>query len=189
MLSGSARTLEIDLDLVFHSYQDDHLINNVFLTNADLWRSNLKIWIEYIRRNDNYLCPAIVRSVHCFSIGLQFTDDESIMKINHQWRTKAEPTDVLSFPVIDQGSVAPPINNFLELGDIIVSVQTAQKQAKENNQSLGSELCWLVSHGLLHLLGWDHLTEESLDEMLIFQDKLLKINHNPQTVFSRGIKH
>ncbi|ABX08131.1 rRNA maturation RNase YbeY [Prochlorococcus marinus] len=188
MLSASENRFEIDLDLVFHSYQDAHLINNIFFNNEALWRSNLKVWIDYVRRNDNYLCPAIVRSVNCLSIGLQFTDDKSIMKINQQWRAKEEPTDVLSFPVIDQDSIAPPPNHFLELGDIIVSVQTAQKQADENNHSLDKELCWLVSHGLLHLLGWDHLNEHSLDQMLSFQDKLLQINHDSQIAVSRGLQ-
>ena len=61
----------------------------------------------------------------------------------------------------------------VELGDIIVSVPTAERQALEQNHSLERELCWLVSHGLLHLLGWDHPDDASLMTMLQCQEQLL----------------
>ena len=63
----------------------------------------------------------------------------------------------------------------IELGDIIVSVSTAKRQAKENDHSLQKELRWLVSHGLLHLLGWEHPNIKRLEEMLILQEYLLSI--------------
>ena len=63
----------------------------------------------------------------------------------------------------------------VELGDIIVSVPTAERQALEQNHSLERELCWLVSHGLLHLLGWDHPDDASLMTMLQCQEQLLAI--------------
>ncbi|AUB37577.1 ybeY, putative rRNA maturation factor [Nostoc flagelliforme CCNUN1] len=61
----------------------------------------------------------------------------------------------------------------LYLGDIIVSVDTAQRQAQQQEHSLPTELAWLASHGLLHLLGWDHPDEESLGRMLKQQVRLL----------------
>jgi probable rRNA maturation factor len=62
----------------------------------------------------------------------------------------------------------------LYLGDIVISIDTAQQQAQKQGHTLLTELAWLASHGLLHLLGWDHPDEESLERMLKQQVKLLK---------------
>ncbi len=62
----------------------------------------------------------------------------------------------------------------LYLGDIVVSVNTAQRQAQQQKHSLLTELAWLAAHGLLHLLGWDHPDEESLIQMLKQQVILLE---------------
>ena len=110
-------------------------------------------------------------------MGLQFTDDPTIKALNFCWRARKEKTDVLSFPMIDEELVLPQVEP-LEIGDIVVSVNTAESQAKEQNHSLAHELLWLVSHGLMHLLGWDHPTSDSLKEMLNYQEQLLCINGN-----------
>jgi len=79
---------------------------------------------------------------------------------------------VLSFAALDD---APPLTDdpCLELGDIIVSVPTARRQALDHGHDLHWELRWLVSHGLLHLLGWDHPDDNSLAAMLALQERLL----------------
>ena len=84
------------------------------------------------------------------------------------------PTDVLSFGALE-GDFLPPSSDALELGDIFVSVETAVRQASFYDQSLGQELRWLVSHGILHLLGWDHPCSESRSNMLNLQEELIKI--------------
>ena len=61
----------------------------------------------------------------------------------------------------------------IELGDIVVSLETARRQAQEQGHSLQRELRWQVSHGLLHLLGWDHPDDDSLAAMLALQERLL----------------
>ena len=102
------------------------------------------------------------------------TDDSTITEINEAWRDKKETTDVLSFPVLDNTFVIPK-DTCIELGDIIVSVEKASIQALTHEHSLDEELRWLVSHGLLHLLGWEHSNDKKLKEMLICQEKLLNI--------------
>jgi probable rRNA maturation factor len=62
----------------------------------------------------------------------------------------------------------------LYLGDVVISVDTAHQQAQQQGHSLQTELAWLATHGLLHLLGWDHPDEESLLEMLNQQETLLQ---------------
>ena len=69
----------------------------------------------------------------------------------------------------------------LELGDIVVSVPTAARQAIEQGHSLERELQWLVSHGLLHLLGWDHPDEATLNAMIACQERLLAMAVNVQS--------
>ena len=104
--------------------------------------------------------------------GLRFTDDAEIADLNSAWRQKTGPTDVLSFAALDDAGdwmEGPSI----ELGDIVVSLETARRQAQEQEHSLQRELRWLVSHGLLHLLGWDHPDDDSLAAMLALQERLL----------------
>ena len=65
----------------------------------------------------------------------------------------------------------------LELGDIVISLETASRQAEAAAMGLERELAWLASHGLLHLLGWDHPTEARLEAMLVRQEQLLTCAH------------
>jgi probable rRNA maturation factor len=110
-----------------------------------------------------------------YEMTLRFTDDAEIHQLNHQYRQKDQPTDVLSFAALeDDLGMDYPETEPLYLGDVIVSVETAQRQAIARDHSLKIELGWLVSHGLLHLLGWDHPDEESLEEMLNRQAVLLR---------------
>lgn len=110
-----------------------------------------------------------------YELTLRFTTDPEIHELNRQYRAKDQPTDVLSFAALEDDLGMPlPADEPVYLGDIIVSVDTAQRQATEREHSLQLELSWLVSHGLLHLLGWDHPDEASLIEMLDRQELLLR---------------
>ena len=173
--------INLDLDLAFHPANDDALTSLVDadtkrrLTHASPWQQDLTAWIASVRRDPTLTCPEIVRLSPMLSLGLQLTDDATITELNHAWRQRSESTDVLSFPALDN-SLVLPTDTCVELGDIVVSVQTAQRQAKQHSHELGLELRWLVSHGLLHLLGWDHPTDQSLKTMLSYQEQLLSIN-------------
>lgn len=90
-------------------------------------------------------------------VELLLTDNKSIQALNKQYRQKDSPTDVLSFG-FDEGA---------SLGQIVISVERAEEQAKELGQSLKKELEFLFTHGLLHLLGYDH--ENKDDEELMLQ--------------------
>ena len=150
------------------------------LTKAEFWEKDLQTWIDYIRADKSLICHEVVRDIPVINMGLQFTDDSTIAALNATWRQKKETTDVLSFPIIDE-NIFMPNYQFLELGDIVVSIPIAESQAAEQDHSLLYELRWLVSHGLLHLLGWDHPTPKRLKEMLCCQKHLLSINGNLQS--------
>ena len=167
-----------ELDLAFdpapttlHADADSRAEHNR-LTAAEDWFKELTAWLQTMRTLEPPSCPASVRQARGFSLGLQLTDDATIADLNGRWRNKPDSTDVLSFAALDD---APPLINApcLELGDIIVSVPTARKQASDHGHDLLWELRWLVSHGFLHLLGWDHPNEALLSAMLRCQEQLL----------------
>ena len=126
-----------------------------------------------------------------YSLGLLLTDDASIAALNGQWRHRPEATDVLAFAAQDAADtgLAPPSGGpeptdagfgwdpgdgeALELGDIVISLETAARQAPDNAHDLAGELLFLASHGLLHLLGWDHPDNASLTAMLARQEELI----------------
>jgi probable rRNA maturation factor len=108
-------------------------------------------------------------------------NDAAIAALNQDWRALSGPTDVLAFAAQDpdlDGLPALPAEPdgaaaALELGDIVISLDTAERQAPEHGHSLERELLFLASHGLLHLLGWDHPDDEALAAMLARQEALL----------------
>jgi probable rRNA maturation factor len=112
-----------------------------------------------------------------YELSIRLTSDDEIRALNAQFRQQDKPTDVLSFAAleVDMPQVEDNLaDSAIYLGDIIISVDMADKQAPEHGYSLRKELAWLASHGLLHLLGWDHPDEASLLLMLDRQEKMLK---------------
>ncbi|WP_251960327.1 rRNA maturation RNase YbeY [Nostoc commune] len=135
----------------------------------ETWENWFNQWLEI-------LYPQIPPAPS-YEIGLRLTDDSQIQELNAQYRQQNKPTDVLAFAALEADfpqSEEMLISIPLYLGDIIVSVDTAQRQSQQQEHSLQTELAWLTAHGLLHLLGWDHPDEESLERMLEQQVRLLK---------------
>ncbi len=94
-------------------------------------------------------------------LSIALVDDATIQELNREWRRKDKPTDVLAFPLLDP---VPPKPTGM-LGDVILSIDTARRQARQHRRSLLAELTMLLAHGLLHLLGHDHRTDEEEREM------------------------
>jgi probable rRNA maturation factor len=100
---------------------------------------------------------------------LRITSDEEIQELNREYRGVDKPTDVLSF----NQDVVDPETGHLYLGDIIISLETARRQALEQGHSLSKECLLLAIHGTLHLLGYDHAEPNEKEEMWRIQDRLL----------------
>ena len=184
----------IDLDLAFQTGDDlppalwadaqalvDPLAGSGTL--ADL----LSHWLGQLQAE---LPPPLQAGAYC--LGLSLVSDAEIAELNQDWRQKQGPTDVLAFAAQetmddDDGTAFAPMPlppefsdddsdlgpEALELGDIVISIETAARQAPDHGHSLARELQFLASHGLLHLLGWDHPDDASLQAMLARQDQLL----------------
>ncbi len=109
------------------------------------------------------------------SLSLLITGDQEITLLNGQYRGKNQPTNVLSFPFSDGADASLALLPVRELGDIIISVETAQRESIEYKQTLHERMSWLIVHGLLHLLGYDHeRSEHDEQEMLDKENALLQ---------------
>lgn len=96
-----------------------------------------------------------------YNVNIVLTDDREIAGLNKKYRNKNSATNVLSFPFADSNrETFLPSVAFKELGDIVISVDTAVKEAESYGQTLFNRLGWLITHGFLHLLGYDHELSE-----------------------------
>lgn len=107
-------------------------------------------------------------------LGVTLVDVERMTTLHEDWMNEPGPTDVLSFPIdeltpgSDEQTSGPGI-----LGDIVICPEFAQKDARQANRTLDQHVQFLTVHGLLHLLGYDHATEEEYAQMFALQDELL----------------
>ncbi|MCY9016289.1 rRNA maturation RNase YbeY [Priestia megaterium] len=110
-------------------------------------------------------------------VSVTFVDNDRIQEINHQYRHKNQPTDVISFALEEMGKDEMQIIGDempRVLGDIVISIPKAHEQAEEYNHSFMRELGFLTVHGFLHLLGYDHETSEDEKEMFTRQKDILE---------------
>lgn len=151
---------------------------NLELTVQDLYQPSIieeTTWVNWFQ--DWLQTPGLdLPPANTYELSLRLTTDLDIQALNAQFRHQDRATDVLSFAAMEVDF--PKIEDetadlALYLGDIIISVDTAVRQAPEHGYSLRKELAWLASHGLLHLLGWDHPDEKSLLLMLNQQETFL----------------
>jgi pyridoxine 5-phosphate synthase len=114
------------------------------------------------------------------TVSLVFLDDPAMTAYNQQYRSKAGPTNVLSFPAAEGSqdtehliAPVPAELNSQELGDILISVDTAQREAREKGISLHQRLTELLIHGLLHLIGYDHEISDEQAEIMFNREQEL----------------
>jgi len=103
-------------------------------------------------------------------LSVLLTDDAGIRALNRDWRRKDRPTDVLSFP---GGAPAPGTPGPFHLGDVILSLDTARRQARAHRRTVAQELDLYLAHGLLHLLGHDHHRRQDVERMAALESRLL----------------
>lgn len=148
-------------------------------------QDQIQIQDELIEKLEQLLAIAgVAEEVTSGEVALTFVDDEEIQALNKAYRDKDKPTDVLSFPqwedndeemtiVYDEDDA--PEDDAEMIGDIVISLQTAKRQAEEFGHSLEREVCFLFVHGFLHLLGYDHEEGDAEEaEMFAKQDQILQ---------------
>ncbi len=105
-----------------------------------------------------------------FEIELSLVNDSAIHALNKEFRQVDSPTDVLSFPAWEDEPallIYPDVH--LYLGEIVISLDTARRQAQEDCISLRHMIAWLIAHAMLHLVGFDHPTEETRQVMRLYE--------------------
>lgn len=112
-------------------------------------------------------------NINKITFDVAFCSDETIKQINNQYRNKNKTTDVITFSLFADDDNAIIYRKTASLGQIIISLETALKQAKESNNSLRYELLTLTCHGILHLFGFDHLTKKDYDFIVSVQNKVI----------------
>ena len=108
-----------------------------------------------------------------YGIEIMVCDNDFIHAINRDYRSKDCPTDVITFALYYDSEEKLVIDNNISLGQILISYDKVISQAKENNVSEEYEFLNLLAHGVLHLFGFDHLDDESLEYMLNLQEKMI----------------
>lgn len=106
-------------------------------------------------------------------LSISLVGDRAIRRLNRTWRQKDKPTDVLSFPAgeLPKGTPGPR-----QLGDVVISLDTAKRQAKEYSRTFDQEVARYLAHGVLHLLGHDHETVRDARKMAALEEKLLGVS-------------
>lgn len=112
-------------------------------------------------------------------VNLVIVSPETIKEMNNEYRQVDRVTDVLSFPMLDNiddlNKECDAILGEVNIGDIYICRERATEQAIEYKNSLKREICFLALHGLLHLLGYDHIKKEDEQIMFQLQDKILQM--------------
>ncbi len=104
-----------------------------------------------------------------FEVSVSFVTNEEIRELNREYRNVDSETDVLSFPMDDDG-----LDGIIILGDIVLSTQRIIEQAEDFGHSLEREMLYLTVHSMLHLLGYDHMNETEQEEMRSREKEIMK---------------
>lgn len=146
--------------------------------------SNQQDKVEFTRSMEEMLTRVVQLTLEAegenpaSEVSLLLVDDAYIHQLNREYRGIDRPTDVLSFALREETGEEPhylPVPEDNLLGDIIISMETAARQAIEYGHSLDREMAYLAVHGCLHLLGYDHETEEEKRRMREKEEKILEM--------------
>lgn len=154
--------------------QVDVFVDGDAISQVSIPSGHYQTWLTtWLRELAPQLSP-----IGSYEVSLRLTDDAEIQQLNGDYRQQPTPTDVLSFAALETD--LPGMEDLLQvqplaLGDIIISIETAARQAPTSGHTLPQEVAWLAAHGLLHLLGWDHPDDDSLTRMLEKQTQLLSL--------------
>lgn len=140
-------------------------INILNRTNQNVYRYNT------IFDDIAISCEKVLQLPKDLEISVTFVRSRTIHTLNKEYRKIDRPTDVISFATIDSGCTLSEMDD--DLGDIFINIDYAKRQAKEYKHSEKREIAFLFTHGLLHCLGYDHMTKEDEEVMVQLQQKIL----------------
>ena len=174
-----SRKNEINI-FIENIYEDFAQSNNLDLDTAKLTQDAVKM-TEYFLSKPELVKKSCLEG-YDFSLlyfDIVLTDNKKIHEINHEYRQKDSPTDVITFAIFSDSPKEERFifDNEINLGEIFISLDKALAQSKDEcheNKTFYDELYFLVAHGILHLLGYDHKDEETLKEMWKLQQEMIE---------------
>jgi probable rRNA maturation factor len=128
------------------------------LVESPLWRAAPDA-AAVLRRAIGEACTMTGRPMDATELAIVLCDDTAMRTLNGRWRGRAEPTNVLSFPAAAHAA------NAAALGDIAIAYETTAREAEADGKRFADHLAHLAVHGFLHLLGYDHQSDDEADSM------------------------
>jgi probable rRNA maturation factor len=129
-------------------------LTNIEVTGAAVSRFSRREIAEFVRK----VLIALRVDDDINEVSIAIIDDDAMRTLNRQFRRKNKTTDVLTFPA--DASDADPQAHGRPLGDIVISIDQARRQAADQRHSLATEVRYLILHGILHALGYNHETDD-----------------------------
>lgn len=134
-----------------------------------------KILKYYLNDKNIFSISCLAESdFNCISFDILYCDNEKTHTINKEYREKDYPADIITFAIFADGDEKFVFDGEINLGEIIISLDKVEENSKEKNVSFESELYFLISHGIMHLLGFDHQTIEEYNFILEAQTSALE---------------
>lgn len=154
------------------------------LTNR-YYSGKITVNTRRIKKLCNWLLKQCNKSEYTVSILL--VDDRKICQLNRQYRGKNQPTNVIAFPFSEGADPSLSATPIKELGDIVISIETAFRESIEYNHSFDYRIAWLLTHGMLHLLGYDHeQSDKQAEEMYSKENELLcRLQFNRRRIMTK----
>lgn len=142
------------------------------IKESDIYEETIKKVVQACFEEENMLDSKLY-------ISITLTDPKNIKEINSKYRNIDKETDVLSFPMFEKEELDSKLKNkeFIHediLGDIIISIQRVEEQAKEYEHSFEREFAYMLVHGFYHLMGYDHIQDEDKKIMRTKEEKVLE---------------
>ena len=148
--------------------------NKQFVFTANDVENISNNFLSYVLNNEK----TVFSTDNDYQFDILLCDNDFIHNINREYRQKDSPTDVITFALYVDSDEKIVVDNNISLGQIIISCDKVFEQAKENNVTPEYEFKNLLAHGVLHLLGYDHNTDETLNDMLELQSKMIEEENN-----------
>lgn len=161
------------------------MINIDIATRSKKWQTEKNIE-NFVEKTCRTLIPLtelkkILTKDFELEVTVLLVSDLQIKKINHEFRNKNKPTDVLSFPSLDENLIrkigikkAVAVTKYLHLGDIIIAYETTKKESLAQKKKFRDHLTHLILHSILHLIGHDHEDEKMANTMENIEIRILK---------------
>lgn len=150
-----------------------------FHVHNDLWKTRLRPYTKTVRTVLEETFSELKKDMDTdfrrydnFEIAVVLADDAFVKDLNSQYRGKNKPTNVLSFPANSLNTDHRQLTT--ELGDIVLAIETIEKEAKDQRKTFRSHTTHMLIHGFLHLFGYDHIHDKQAENMEKLEIKILK---------------